>query len=162
VIARDPLGRVPDERTRSYLDATGGNPFLATRIIDNVARSTARGEPTRLPASSPRRSRADSPDEDATGRCAAPPCHSAKAIATALTNTPAPNATRPSRRSVGADPATVSSVPRTDDRVILMHSALAWAATGTPVQSGLRGTGAEADPTRQAAAGVQGIRRWVR
>jgi hypothetical protein len=61
VIARDPLGRVPDERTRSYLDATGGNPFLATRIIDNVARSTARGEPTRLPASSPRRSRADSP-----------------------------------------------------------------------------------------------------
>src|SRR3984957_16878445 len=28
-MARDRLGRVPDERTRRYLDATGGNPFLA-------------------------------------------------------------------------------------------------------------------------------------
>src|ERR1700678_3709254 len=29
-MARDRLGRVPDDRTRRYLDATGGNPFLAT------------------------------------------------------------------------------------------------------------------------------------
>jgi DNA-binding CsgD family transcriptional regulator len=44
-MARDRLGRVPDQRTRSYLDATGGNPFLATRIIDNLAQAAARGEP---------------------------------------------------------------------------------------------------------------------
>src|SRR5580700_4043164 len=29
-MARDRLGRVPDESTRRYLHATGGNPFLAT------------------------------------------------------------------------------------------------------------------------------------
>jgi DNA-binding CsgD family transcriptional regulator len=40
-MARDRLGRVPDERTRRYLDATGGNPFLATQIIDSLARSAA-------------------------------------------------------------------------------------------------------------------------
>jgi DNA-binding CsgD family transcriptional regulator/tetratricopeptide (TPR) repeat protein len=44
-MARDRLGRVPDERTRRYLDATGGNPFLATQIIDSLARSAAVGEP---------------------------------------------------------------------------------------------------------------------
>jgi DNA-binding CsgD family transcriptional regulator/tetratricopeptide (TPR) repeat protein len=44
-MARDRLGRVPDERTRRYLNATGGNPFLATQIIDSVARSAAGGEP---------------------------------------------------------------------------------------------------------------------
>ena len=44
-MARDRLGRVPDERTRRYLDATGGNPFLATQIIDSLARSAAGGEP---------------------------------------------------------------------------------------------------------------------
>ena len=44
-MARDRLGRVPDERTRRYLDATGGNPFLATQIIDSLARSAAAGEP---------------------------------------------------------------------------------------------------------------------
>jgi DNA-binding CsgD family transcriptional regulator/tetratricopeptide (TPR) repeat protein len=44
-MARDRLGRVPDEQTRRYLNATGGNPFLATQIIDGVARSTAGGEP---------------------------------------------------------------------------------------------------------------------
>jgi DNA-binding CsgD family transcriptional regulator len=43
-MARDRLGRVPDERTRRYLDATGGNPFLATQVIDSVARSAAGGE----------------------------------------------------------------------------------------------------------------------
>jgi DNA-binding CsgD family transcriptional regulator len=43
-MARDRLGRVPDERTRRYLDATGGNPFLATQIIDSLARSAAGGE----------------------------------------------------------------------------------------------------------------------
>jgi DNA-binding CsgD family transcriptional regulator len=44
-MARDRLGRVPDERTRRYLDAAGGNPFLATQIIDSLARSAAGGEP---------------------------------------------------------------------------------------------------------------------
>jgi DNA-binding CsgD family transcriptional regulator len=44
-MARDRLGRVPDERTRRYLHATGGNPFLATRVIDSLARSNAGGEP---------------------------------------------------------------------------------------------------------------------
>ncbi len=44
-MARDRLGRVPDERTRRYLDAAGGNPFLATQIIDSLARSAAAGEP---------------------------------------------------------------------------------------------------------------------
>jgi predicted ATPase len=43
-MARDRLGRVPDERTRRYLDAAGGNPFLATQIIDSLARSAAGGE----------------------------------------------------------------------------------------------------------------------
>ena len=43
-MARDRLGRVPDERTRHYLDATGGNPFLATQIIDSLARLAAGGE----------------------------------------------------------------------------------------------------------------------
>jgi DNA-binding CsgD family transcriptional regulator len=44
-VARDRLGRVPDQRTRRYLDATGGNPFLATQILDGLARSAASGEP---------------------------------------------------------------------------------------------------------------------
>jgi len=43
-MALDRLGRVPDERTRRYLNATGGNPFLATQIIDSLARSAAGGE----------------------------------------------------------------------------------------------------------------------
>ena len=43
-MARDGLGRVPDKRTRRYLNATGGNPFLATQIIDSLARSAAGGE----------------------------------------------------------------------------------------------------------------------
>ena len=44
-MARDRLGRVPDKPVRRYLDATGGNPFLATQIIDSVACSAAGGEP---------------------------------------------------------------------------------------------------------------------
>jgi DNA-binding CsgD family transcriptional regulator len=44
-MARDRLGRLPDERTRRYLDATGGNPFLATQVIESLARSAAGGEP---------------------------------------------------------------------------------------------------------------------
>jgi DNA-binding CsgD family transcriptional regulator len=44
-MARDRLGRVPDERTRRYLDATGGNPFLASQVLDSLARSAAGGEP---------------------------------------------------------------------------------------------------------------------
>ena len=49
-MARDRLGRVPDERTRRYLHATGGSPFLATQVIDSVARSTAGGEPGAMTA----------------------------------------------------------------------------------------------------------------
>ena len=49
-IAQDRLGRVPDERTRRFLDAAGGNPFVATQIIDSLARSAARGEPDTVPA----------------------------------------------------------------------------------------------------------------
>ena len=48
-MARDRLGRVPDERTRRYLDAAGGNPFLATQVIDSLARSAAAGEPDAVP-----------------------------------------------------------------------------------------------------------------
>jgi DNA-binding CsgD family transcriptional regulator/tetratricopeptide (TPR) repeat protein len=44
-MARDRLGRVPDERTRRYLDATGGNAFLASQVIDSLAHSAAGGEP---------------------------------------------------------------------------------------------------------------------
>src|SRR5580700_1659104 len=44
-MARDRLGRVPDQRARHYLDATGGNPFLATQVIDSLMRSAAGGEP---------------------------------------------------------------------------------------------------------------------
>jgi predicted ATPase len=49
-IAQDRLGRIPDERVRGFLEAAGGNPFLATQIIDSVARSTARGEADSVPA----------------------------------------------------------------------------------------------------------------
>jgi predicted ATPase len=49
-IARDRLGRVPDERTRRYLDATGGNPLVATQIIDGLARSVVGGEPGAMEA----------------------------------------------------------------------------------------------------------------
>ena len=44
-MTRDRLGRVPDRRPRRYLDATGGNPFLATQVVDGLARSAAGGEP---------------------------------------------------------------------------------------------------------------------
>jgi DNA-binding CsgD family transcriptional regulator len=44
-MARDRLGRVPDERIRRYLEATGGNPFLATQILDGLVCSNAGGEP---------------------------------------------------------------------------------------------------------------------
>jgi DNA-binding NarL/FixJ family response regulator len=40
-IAQDRLGRMPDDRTRRFLEATGGNPFLANQIIDSVTRSAA-------------------------------------------------------------------------------------------------------------------------
>ncbi|MCO6003461.1 AAA family ATPase [Actinoallomurus purpureus] len=49
-IAQDRLGRVPDERTRRFLEAADGNPFLATQIIDSLARSAVRGEPDTVPA----------------------------------------------------------------------------------------------------------------
>jgi DNA-binding CsgD family transcriptional regulator len=49
-MARDRLGRVPDERTRRYLDATGGNPFLASQILDGLACSNAGGEPDTVAA----------------------------------------------------------------------------------------------------------------
>ena len=49
-IAQDRLGRAPDERTCQFLGAAGGNPFLATQIIDGLARSAALGEPEAVPA----------------------------------------------------------------------------------------------------------------
>jgi DNA-binding CsgD family transcriptional regulator len=49
-IAQDRLGRIPDERIRGFLEAAGGNPFLATQIIDSVARSATRGEADSVPA----------------------------------------------------------------------------------------------------------------
>jgi DNA-binding CsgD family transcriptional regulator/tetratricopeptide (TPR) repeat protein len=49
-MARDRLGRVPDERTRHYLGVTGGNPFLAVQILDGLARSNAAGEPDAVAA----------------------------------------------------------------------------------------------------------------
>ena len=48
-IAVDRLGRVPDERTRGYLDAAAGNPLLATQILESVARAKARGMSERVP-----------------------------------------------------------------------------------------------------------------
>jgi DNA-binding CsgD family transcriptional regulator len=49
-MARDRLGRVPDERTRRYLGAIDGNPFLATQILDGLACSNAGGEPDAVAA----------------------------------------------------------------------------------------------------------------
>src|SRR5580658_2395427 len=49
-MARDRLGRVPDERTRHYLGVTGGNPFLAVHILDGLARSNAAREPDAMAA----------------------------------------------------------------------------------------------------------------
>jgi len=42
-IARDRLGRPPDATVRKYLAASGGNPLVATQILDGFAR--AAGEP---------------------------------------------------------------------------------------------------------------------
>jgi DNA-binding CsgD family transcriptional regulator/tetratricopeptide (TPR) repeat protein len=42
-MARDRLGRALDERICHYLDATGGNPFLATQLLDGLERSQAAG-----------------------------------------------------------------------------------------------------------------------
>ena len=46
-IARDRLGFAPDARTLRFLDAAGGNPFLAIQIIDSRARSA---DPGAVPA----------------------------------------------------------------------------------------------------------------
>jgi DNA-binding CsgD family transcriptional regulator len=43
-IAHDRLGRIPDAHTRRFLAATAGDPVLAMRLIDNVARAMVRGE----------------------------------------------------------------------------------------------------------------------
>jgi len=43
-VARDRLGHAPDATIREYLDASGGNPLLATQIIDGFARAAASGE----------------------------------------------------------------------------------------------------------------------
>ena len=48
-IPHDRLGRAADQRTRQFLDAASGNPFLATQIIDGLARSAALGEPETVP-----------------------------------------------------------------------------------------------------------------
>jgi DNA-binding CsgD family transcriptional regulator len=48
-VARDRLGRIPDERTRRYLEAAAGNPLLALRILDNAARAAVLGERDTMP-----------------------------------------------------------------------------------------------------------------
>ena len=48
-IAQDRLGRVPDERTRRFLEATAGNPMLATEILDNIERATLRAQRDTVP-----------------------------------------------------------------------------------------------------------------
>ena len=48
-VARDRLGRVPNERTRRYLEAAAGSPLLAMRILDNAARAAVRGERDTVP-----------------------------------------------------------------------------------------------------------------
>ena len=49
-MARDGLGFHLDERTQGFLAAADGNPFLATQIVDSLARSAATGEPDAVPA----------------------------------------------------------------------------------------------------------------
>lgn len=49
-IAQDRLGRVPDARTRQYLAAVGGNPFLANQVLDGLTRSAAQAQPEAVPA----------------------------------------------------------------------------------------------------------------
>jgi DNA-binding CsgD family transcriptional regulator len=49
-IARDRLGQASGERARRLLDASGGNPFLATHIIDSLARSGPPEDPEFVPA----------------------------------------------------------------------------------------------------------------
>ena len=46
-IAHDRLGRAPDAGTLRFLDAAGGNPFLAIQIIDSRARTA---DPSAVPA----------------------------------------------------------------------------------------------------------------
>lgn len=48
-VAQDRLGRVPDARARRFLDASAGNPLLATEILENLARAAARGERDTVP-----------------------------------------------------------------------------------------------------------------
>lgn len=49
-IARDRLGRRLNARVEELLDAAGGNAFLATQIIDGVARCTETGRDDEVPA----------------------------------------------------------------------------------------------------------------
>ena len=49
-IAADRLGRLPDARTSQYLAAVGGNPFLATQILDGLARTAGPAQPDGLAA----------------------------------------------------------------------------------------------------------------
>jgi DNA-binding CsgD family transcriptional regulator/tetratricopeptide (TPR) repeat protein len=48
-IAQDRLGQVPDRRIRRFLEASAGNPLLATEVLDNLARAAARGERDTVP-----------------------------------------------------------------------------------------------------------------
>ena len=48
-VARDRLGRPPDERTRRFLEASAGNPLLAIDVLDNLARAAALDEPDTVP-----------------------------------------------------------------------------------------------------------------
>jgi DNA-binding CsgD family transcriptional regulator len=48
-IAHDRLGRMPDTRTRGFLEAAAGNPLLATMVLDGLERAGARGQPETVP-----------------------------------------------------------------------------------------------------------------
>ena len=49
-LATDRLGHPPDQRIGRFLDAVGGNPFLAIQLIDNLTRTAEHGEPYSMPA----------------------------------------------------------------------------------------------------------------
>ncbi|MFE4695455.1 AAA family ATPase [Streptomyces sp. NPDC056738] len=47
-IAQDRLGRLPDARTRSFLDAAAGSPLLATQLLDDLALAEVPGNQNTL------------------------------------------------------------------------------------------------------------------
>lgn len=48
-LARDRLGCLPDERARRLLDASAGNPLLATQVLGGLVRASAQGDLCSVP-----------------------------------------------------------------------------------------------------------------